>query len=263
MTDRAVKAKLRSLLRAAQKTGGDGTIWLDLFSGSSVIGSKLRSRTRLSGISFDVSHGEWFDLGRRVVINTDVGWIRTGFVAALWCACPCSTWSIARRPMISSQQELLGMASALADVNLCRLLEAGNATMKASVEVAHACLRARIPSIFENPHSSLAWKTKAWQALAEMSDVQQVVLDQCRFGTPWRKRTRLQLLHVSNPGLLDRRCAGARGQCSATNRPHVQIIGSAMSRRAAAYPQKLAVAGAAVLADSVERKKLAGFFRHV
>ena len=258
-----MKAKLRSLLRAAQKAGGDGTIWFDLFSGSSVIGNKLRPRTRLCGINVDVSHGEWFDLGRRVVINTVVGWIRTGLVAALWCAFPCSTWSIARRPMIRSQKEIFGMASALKDVELCKLLEAGNATMKTAVEVAHACLRSRTPAIFENPHSSLAWKTKAWQALAKKSDVQQVVLDQCRFGTPWRKRTRLQLLHVANPGLLDRRCAGARGQCSASNRPHVQIIGSAMSRRAAAYPPTLAVAGAAVLADSSERQKLAGFLRHV
>lgn len=43
----------------------------------------------------------------------------------------------------------------------------------------------------ENPDQSWLWKLREWFRLAQRPDVGHFRTDFCRFGTPWRKRTRI------------------------------------------------------------------------
>ena len=51
------------------------------------------------------------------------------------------------------------------------------------------------PWSVENPHSSLLWETRAFRKLARIAGINVIVLDFCRYGTPYRKRTRLLTWH--------------------------------------------------------------------
>lgn len=42
----------------------------------------------------------------------------------------------------------------------------------------------------ENPDSSFLWRLKSWQSIADRSLLNPLRVDFCRYGTPWRKRTR-------------------------------------------------------------------------
>ena len=200
-------------------------------------------------------------MARPAVLSVVLGWLAAGLIAAVWCAYPCSSWSNARRPMIRSAASLFGLPSALRDDRTRSLILAGNATLRSAQAIAWSCWKHGVPAVFENPQSSLAWRTPRWVRLQEQDNVFAIVCDQCQFGSEWRKATRLLLVHVSQGAKLERRCHGKNGVCSRTGRPHVQVIGSSLSRRSAAYPPRLAAAGAKVLADSIEARKLFGLLR--
>ena len=90
-----------------------------------------------------------------------------------------------------------------------------------------------------------------------MSDenVSIAVLDQCRYGTRWRKRTRVLCGNVADQDLekLKLMCTGSGGFCG-NGRRHVILQGSAGGRdrtaAAQAYPPRLATALAQVLTSS-------------
>eukprot|EP00959_Pyramimonas_sp_CCMP1952_P415989 8715538-Pyramimonas_sp.AAC.1 len=50
-----------------------------------------------AAISVDILKQPWFDLNRRVVQTTLLGWITSNVVSAVWTGAPCCTWSQARR----------------------------------------------------------------------------------------------------------------------------------------------------------------------
>ena len=67
----------------------------------------------------------------------------------------------------------------------------GNRLLRACCKIAHACDVAGIPWIWEQPVHSLMWRTRLWKSLfAKEGHLQRTaVVDWCRYGRPWKKRT--------------------------------------------------------------------------
>ena len=116
-----------------------------------------------------------------------------------------------------------------------------------------------LPSILENPINSRLWQCPAVCTVRSLRDAESITLDQCRFGTPWRKRTRMLLLHCCSVHCLDRRCAGRKGLCSTTGRHHIILQGSGpggktWTSRAQTFPKKLADELGRILSSTAEQQ---------
>ena len=55
----------------------------------------------------------------------------------------------------------------------------------------------------ENPHTSWMWFLPLYLKLEQLPGMQRIVVDYCRFGTPWRKRTRFL---VKLPSITTQKC---------------------------------------------------------
>ena len=116
----------------------------------------------------------------------------------------------------------------------------GNATMRWAAAFVEAARLAKVPVVAENPATSKMWLTSRWAKILSSAEV--VVLDQCAFGTSWRKATRLASYHVSLD-FLGARCGGTRGQCGRTGLPHIRLEGKSdkefRTKKASKYPEDL------------------------
>ena len=116
----------------------------------------------------------------------------------------------------------------------------GNRTFHFSCDVIELCMELRIPVFIENPAGSLIWKARRLQRLLRLPGCQRLTFDCCQYGAPWRKRTSVAAWGAADLSRLQRRCAGRRGMCSRSGRPHVILTGHAggthLTAQAAAYP---------------------------
>ena len=135
-------------------------------------------------------------------------------------------------------------AAELTEVQQQRVLD-GNRTLKAAMKLIRLFHRLHIPWVFEHPHSSFAFKTDELTKIASAEHVHERVLDQCRFGTPWRKRTRLLMGHIDpqDTERLRLMCGGSGSTCH-TGRKHVVLAGRSpsggtMTAGSQSYPMKL------------------------
>ena len=97
--------------------------------------------------------------------------------------------------------------------------------------------------------------------LQEQANVEAVVCDDCCFGMPWRKRTRLVSIACGTAPALQKRCIGGRGLCS-NGKPHLTLRGTKpgtsvlWTRIAEPYPRKMARAAAQWLVRSADDQQL-------
>ncbi len=122
-------------------------------------------------------------------------------------------------------------------------VKTANILVRFCVQVAHACIRAGVGFVIENPRSSILWWTDAMQQLESRRGVERFHLDFCRYGTAWRKSTSL-LTNLEFVEELAQRCKGRRGLCGVTHLPHHRLSGRDESgawwtKRAEPYQKKL------------------------
>lgn len=263
LTGAQVRRRLQKVFVEARRHSATGKIWLDLYAGSHSVGAKLRSVMKTEGVAFDLKDGPHFDLSDNTVLQFVLKQIRANLISAVWIAFPCSTWSNTRRPLIRSSVYLKGTPAAFRQPELRRQLRAGDLTFLAAIRVANACWRAFVPAVLENPQTSLAWQHMKFEWLRRQPDVCEVVTDQCGFGTPWRKRTKLLCVRISAEDArpLVRECAGRCGRCSFSGQQHVQVVGSTLSRRSAKCSPQFARAAASCLARAFERQHAEDYLR--
>ena len=160
----------------------------------------------------------------------------------------CRSWSIARMRtnVISSASEPWGVA---------RPLKRGNKHIPAVLQLLGTLLKYRVPWALENPQSSLLWKTPDFPKLLLRPDVSSCVFDQCAFGTPWRKRTRVMfgMCDYDDIEALGTYKCNSHKQCHYSRKPHVKLVGtmpgSSVPRTAIAqtYPTRLSRTLATIL----------------
>jgi len=128
----------------------------------------------------------------------------------------------------------------------------GNTTLRAALRIIGSLQRSKVPWIFEHPHSSFAFQTPEFKRILSANTVHFRVLDQCRYGAKWRKRTRLVCgnLCEQDTEKLGLMCTGSGGFCGNGVRHWVLEGNSGGQRRtaiAAAYPKRMARALAQTL----------------
>ena len=169
---------------------------------------------------------------------------------------PCSTCSRALRQPMRSYKHIYG----LPDLSAKNQIKVSNANKcyLATARLVRSLHRKGRPWIIENPHTSFMWWMPEIYNLQWLPRVHPYVIDQCMYGTPWRKRT---LLLCGNISLDDmqwiKQCKTARGGiCSRTGQPHIRLSGKgpdgvSLTSKAARYPLKLARSLASVLVDTM------------
>ena len=266
LADGTVRRRLTAVLREALRRSGRCQVYLELFSGTARFARALRRESQHEVIEFDISRGEEFDLTRRAVCRLVRGWITSGRVKGVWCAFPCSTWSTARWPPLRSLACIHGIPEMLRDPRTAALIDVGNRTLRAAVSVANLCCGVGVPMILENPGYARSWHEPSMARLGARQQVRDVLVDYCRFGTPWRKRTRLRGINVTELETLQLQCSGKQGLCY-TGKPHQRLNGSdpkthqLWTRLAEPYPPRFCKKAASVLHRSSEHRMLNNLFR--
>ena len=92
------------------------------------------------------------------------------------------------------------------------------------------------------------WNTPELQAIINARNTCLIAVDQCSYGQPWRKRTRLLFGNCDEQDVLAlqaaHRCNG-RKKCDYSGVPHVQLTGSdpqtgkPMTARAQTFPKRM------------------------
>ena len=144
--------------------------------------------------------------------------------------------------MIRTSARPWGVDTADFSVRDLDALSEGNSTMRSAIRIMRRLQRLRIPFTFEHPRSSRVWCCSEIKKLGSAPGCQLVDLDQCQYGTRWKKPTTL-MCYLQDSQDLDRLrkcCAGRRGVCSRTGRKHFILEGSRCTRPAQAYPTSLA-----------------------
>ena len=117
---------------------------------------------------------------------------------------------------------------------------------KFSIQVLYACMNAGVPCGFENPCNSPLWNVLDLVAILGHDCVKIARVEFCSCGTPWRKRTKLLLMHVGSiSSVLELRCKG-RGVCPFSGKPHQPLSGRNRAgvcwmSIAAPYPKRLCI----------------------
>ena len=106
----------------------------------------------------------------------------------------------------------------------------------------------RVPWVIEHPRSSRAWYLPFFRQLVKRKHIIVCDMDQCQYGTRWRKSTRLICSRIdacSAPRLQSKCHKDSKGNCSKTHKPHIQLRGTHPSgvpwtSVAASYPKQMA-----------------------
>ena len=187
LSDAEVVQLLQSYLTKQLKssTRRKKQVFLDLFSGTCGIASSSK-RLGYGCLSFDINHGEEFDLLRPCVLNLIIGWTRAGIVIGAIFGTPCSSFSRARRgkPDKPDSGRLLrneGHPWGLPGLSPKELLVAsiGNATARSSFRLIREFERLGIPCLLENPVSSQLFYLPPLRRLMKLSSCHFISTDMC------------------------------------------------------------------------------------
>ena len=219
---------------------------LDLFSGCRVAAQELANRTGRWVLTYDILHSPEEDLLDAEVQRQISAMLEAGCFLSVTAGPVCASFSRAVRPPVRTADAPEGL-SAISE-NMKIKVAMGNAMATWLAALIGCVIELGLPFWVENPAGSFLWLQPAWRRLIEEYDLQYLLTDYCRWGTPWRKRTRF-LGRFS--------AAGSRYLCTCL-RKHVRLVGYSAEHKccwtkaAEAYPRNLAKFLAATLTESLK-----------
>ena len=243
-----------------------GQYLADLFGGKAGV-SRASKYLRVPAHVYEIERGPEFDLCNRENLRRLCRDARARRLIAAMIATPCTSWSQARNRtnVIRSRLEPWGVRFpgkplSTRDRESLRL---GNATMRATLVLIKCFEECKVPWCLENPASSNMWHVPQLKKLLKEKHIRLVEIDQCSFGQPWRKRTKL-LFSRCDPQDLEsfeqrHKCHGRR-RCDFSGREHLQLTGSGpdgkpLTRKAQTFPSKMCRALARfLLADHINQR---------
>ena len=200
-------------------------VFLDLYGGTGGVSASLRL-LGFAVLTFDLDLGSHFDLCDPVVVGVVRGWITGGVAMGIMLAPPCGSWSRALTLWghpVRSKEQIYGLANLAPHRELVKIL--GNCTMRNAYRIATTGVKQGLPVILEQPCGSLMLHTPEHLKLAKHSSFKGFNLDQCQYGTRWRKRTTLCFWNTTDPSHLEQRCDSRTSVCSKTGKYHLQLMG--------------------------------------
>ena len=222
---------------------------LDLFSGCRVAAQELANRSGRWVLTYDVLHSPTEDLLDEQVQRHIRAMIEAGCFITASAGPVCASFSRAVRPPVRSAEFPSGLSAI--SPNMQKKVAVGNAMSRWLATLVELLLLLAIPFWIENPAGSFLWLQPEWVALIAKHKLDCFLTDYCRWGTPWRKRTKFYGRFTA---------AGSRFLCQCLCR-HVRLVGYSAEHKccwtkaAEAYPRSLAKYLAAALLESAKPLK--------
>ena len=247
----------RLLRRALGRMGTQ--VFVEMFSGQQRVSGAITRRSGVGVVALDIKGPDGVDMCHPAVRTVLRDWCRRKLVRGIWIAFPCSTWSRARRRPLRYDWCIRGRP----DLSTTErsLVQLGNRTLDCATDVVDLCVRERIPVVAENPIASQAWLDPRMLKMRSFRCCRLKTCDQCLFGAPWRKRTRLACWHAA-PTDKPLLCASRAGMCDASGKPHVHLVGrvpgssEARTKQAEGYTSSFAKFGADILCRAADTRDL-------
>ena len=219
-----------------------GPGYLDLYSGSRGVPRSLRLCGAAWVLCFDVSAGLSQDLAHPP-LRRKIEWLlKSGAFLGVGAGPPCSSFSTAVTPPVRSSDEPYGKASASEKMKI--KIREGNDHALWVLNVIQMCIDEGLGFWIENPATSWLFKLPEWQAwIAGGQEVGFWTVDYCRFGAPWRKRTKF----LTNLDLRNQTCLCQGGHKHLLLRGRSTQHSKAWTLVAQPYPRKTAKTVAAAL----------------
>ena len=213
---------------------------LDLFSGARGVAKQYVEVAKSWAVCFDLKHRADEDLLNPQLQLTLLKQIRSRFYVAMGAGPVCASFSTAITPPWRTKQWPAGRPDLTPEQQA--KIKCGQLQLEFVLRLVKACLKCGVYFWVENPSESWFWKQQgplSWQPIMDGGVVGDLIVGQCRFKTPWRKRTRFKKV-----------------SCECT-KPHVVLRGRCPKRRmnftklAEAYPRALCSVVAAAIAIDV------------
>eukprot|EP00438_Fugacium_kawagutii_P027913 Skav231459 [mRNA] locus=scaffold1847:913848:918299:- [translate_table: standard] len=186
-------------------------------------------------VTIDIDDGPQCDVLDAAVRRKLLRLIGSGIFEHVSCAPVCGSFSRAITPPVRSREFPRGIPGVSAKKQL--KIDEGNQHSLFVAHVVKLCNKMKIAFWIENPFLSHLWYQPEWLELQPMLKANFFGCDFCRYGAPWRKRTRF---YVGRRSLL----CGMTKYCSGGHR-HVLLRGRAkgksacMTKLAEPYPRRL------------------------
>ena len=208
--------------------------FLDLFSGERGVAVEA-AKLGVWSLCFDLEHGPAEDLQKEELQRRIEEAVRAGCFSSLGGGPVCSSFSMAITPPVRSAEWPYGKPNLTA--NMEKKVKEGNASALWMFSLLRLGPELRIQVWLENPAGSWMFRLPAWKALeSDYPELKFWVVDYCRFGKEWRKRTRFAT--TSQLGNCKTLCLGdhahrlLRGRCKQAK--------MSWTRVAQAYPKGVA-----------------------
>ena len=198
-------------------TGFDRPGVIDLYSGRGGVGRALLRSGAPWVLSFEITRSATENVLLPENKEKILRLIQLGAVRCVGSALVCRSFSAAVTPAVRSPRFPRGVP--WMSKNMKVKVAEGNEMSDFQAEVQSECLKSERPVYFwvENPDSSYLWRQPKFRRRYRDPDSKHVMrVDYCRFGTPWRKRTRVG---TNVPQLM-----GLRMLCKC-QKPHLQLRG--------------------------------------
>ena len=209
---------------------------LDLFSGQRGFAKALVRRGAPWALCWDLKHSPKEDLllprNKRILFSL----VRSGAFLAMASSPVCASFSTAITPPWRTCEHPMGRPDLNEEQK--RKIELGHQQLELVLALALSCLEHGVHFWIENPDGSWMWKLGgkySWEKILQTGKVADYRTDQCRHGTPWRKRTKFRTTtHLGGQRQLCR-CKTAHTQL----RGRCREAGMNYTKLAESYPRPL------------------------
>ena len=223
----------------------EGPGLLDLYSGKRGFARAFVEKGCPWALCFDLKHGEDEDLLEPNLQTTLKLLLGSSVFMAMSASPVCASFSTAITPPWRTKDWPRGRPG-LTEVQREKI-KLGHEQLAFTIELVEICLRCCIQFWVENPEQSWFWKIDknlSWEKILNDDKVGDFRVDQCCYGTPWRKRTRFRTsCHLRNQKQLCK-CKGPHVTLRGRSKEH----GMNFTKLAESYPRRLCAVLAAGMA---------------
>ena len=218
-----------------------GQGWVDLFSGSRGLAKAVAEAAPWWVICFDWRHDSEEDLRSGTLRESIKGLLDTGQVRGFSADPPAGSFSTALTPAWRTREWPEGVPGL--EEERAKKVRVENEFSVFCSELIDICERKGLSYLVANPDRSRMWRMPEWRERSKATE--SFIVDFCRFGTSWKKATRI----VASGQLAGQKMQCAHGRAHAQLRGRCPRNGITWTLMAESFPKKLCQLLAAAVAQ--------------
>ena len=219
----------------------EGQGWVDLFSGSRGLAKAVAEAAPWWVICFDWRHDSAEDLRSGALRESIKGLLESGQVRGFSADPPAGSFSTALSPAWRSREWPEGVP--WLDEERAKKVQVENEFSVFCSELIDICERKGLSYLVSNPDRSRMWRLPEWRERSKAT--QSFIVDFCRFGTSWKKATRV----VASGQLAGQKMQCVHGRAHAQLRGRCPRNGITWTLMAESFPKRLCKLLAAAVAQ--------------